>query len=263
MKTRIWYQSMTPLGRLPNYKDCLQRHAERVCQDGVEISVNGASEKWFAAHMPGQIFRYAYAKHVIQGEIIGICRGAEAQGYDAVILGSFSEPYLVEIRSVLSIPVISMAESSMLLACSMAEQFSLVALSPSQVGRLRHVVERHGLGERMREIVTLAHPVHEKELDDAFAKPKAIIDDFSAAAKRAVDAGADVVIPAEGVLNEVIFWNEVKSIDSATVLDSVGASLLFAELMVNMKRKLGLGVGRRWAYAMPPADVMKALDANS
>lgn len=122
MKTRIWYQSMSPLGRLPNYKDSLQRHAQRVCQDGVEVSVNGASEKWFGAHMPGQIYRYAYAKHLIQNEIIGVCRRAEAQGYDAVILGSFSEPFLGEIRSVLNIPVVGMAESAMLLACSMAEQ---------------------------------------------------------------------------------------------------------------------------------------------
>lgn len=60
-----------------------------------------------------------------------------------------------------------------------------------------------------------------------------------------------------------MFWNEVRSIGGATVLDGVGASLLFAELMVNMKRKMGLGVGRRWAYSAPPADVMKVLDENS
>ena len=60
-----------------------------------------------------------------------------------------------------------------------------------------------------------------------------------------------------------MFWNDVKSIDGATVLDAVGASLLYAELMVNMKRKMGMGVGRRWAYAIPPADVLKVLDAGS
>ena len=85
---------------------------------------------------------------------------------------------------------------------------------------------------------------------------------FRSTAQMAVDAGADVIIAAEGVLNEVMFWNDVKSIDGATVLDAVGASFLFAEMMVNMKRKMGLGVGRRWAYAIPPKDVLDALDSN-
>ncbi len=263
MSMRFWYQSMTNLGRLPNYKDSLQRHALRVCQEGVEVSVHGMSEAWFAEHMPTEMYRYAYAKHVIQNEVFGICRRAQAQGYDAVILGSFSEPFLGEIRSLLDIPVVGMAESSMLLACSLAEQFSLIAIGTAQLVRLRHVIERHGLGNRLRDIVPLEHPVHEKELDDAFRNPRAVIDEFTAAAKKAVDAGADVVIAAEGVLNEVMFWNDVKSIDGATVLDAVGASLLYAELMVNMKRKMGMGVGRRWAYAIPPADVLKVLDAGS
>lgn len=263
MKARFWYQSMTSLTHLPNYKDALQRHAKRVCQDGVEVSVNGISDKWFDSHMPTEMYRYVYAKHVIQGEVIGVCRRAEEQGYDAVILGSFSEPFLGEIRSLLNIPVVGMAESAMLLACSMGEQFSLVALNSAQLVRLRPVIERHGLGARMREMVTLSSPINERKLDDALKESKPVIDDFCAAARKAVDAGADVVIPAEGVLNEVMFWNDVKSIEGATVLDAVGASLLYAELMVNMKRKTGLGVGRRWAYTQPPADVLKVLDANS
>lgn len=263
MRTRIWYQSMTDLGRLPNYRDALQRHVKLACQDDTEVSINGVPEKWFTGYLPAQMYRYAYAKHRIGHEIIGIARAAEAQGCDALILGSFSEPFLAEIRSLLNIPVISMAESAMLLACSMAERFSLVALGPGQLVRLRHVIERHGLGSRMGELATLSHPVHEKELDAAFSNPGAVIEDFRTSARRAVDAGADVVIAAEGVLNEVLFWNNVKSIEGATVLDAVGACLLYAELMVSMKRKLGLGAGRRWAYALPPADVLKILDANS
>ncbi len=262
MTMRFWYQSMTNLERLPNYRDALERHAHQVCEAGVEVSVNGISDKWFKSHLPTEMYRYAYAKHLIQHEVIGICRRAEAQGFDAVILGSFSEPFLGEIRSLLDIPVVGMAESAMLLACTLGEQFSLVAMGPAQLVRLRHVIDSHGLGNRIRDIVTMDHPVHEKELDAALKSPEAVMASFRSTAQRAVDAGADVIIAAEGVLNEVMFWNDVKSIDGATVLDAVGASFLFAEMMVNMKRKMGLGVGRRWAYAIPPKDVLDALDSN-
>jgi len=70
-----------------------------------------------------------------------------------------------------------------------------------------------------------------------------------------------LVIPAEGVLNEVLFWEGVQSIGDATVMDCVGASLLYAELLVDLKRRVGIGVGRRWLYATPPPDLLKTLDA--
>jgi hypothetical protein len=33
-------------------------------------------------------------------------------------------------------------------------------------------------------------------------------------------------------------------------------------MLVNMKRRLGVGVGRRWAYAKPPADLLAELRAG-
>lgn len=257
--TRVWYQSMTPLELLPNYADSLRRHAKLVCPD-LEVTVNGASNKWFEQHMPGQVFKYPYAKHVIQSEIIGICRRAQEQGYDVLVLGSFSEPFLAEIRSILDIPVVSMAESSLLVACSLAETFSLVGLSAGQITRLGHVVHRHSLDGRVREITSLTRPVHEADLDKAFHDPASIIEDFMAAARKASAAGADVIIPAEGVLNELLFWNKVREVDGSTVLDCAGLSLLYARMMVDMKRTLGVGVGRRWAYPKLPAEMLQMLD---
>ena len=44
---------------------------------------------------------------------------AEREGYDAFVLGSFSEPFLREIRSAVDIPVASVVESSVLVGCSL------------------------------------------------------------------------------------------------------------------------------------------------
>src|SRR5689334_16261621 len=130
-KTRIWYQSMTPFGHLPNYVSALKAHAEKVCSPGVEIRFNGLPEKWFSDHMPGEIFKYAYVKHVIQNEMIDVCRRAEQDGFDAIILGSFGASFLTEIRSVCSVPVVSMAESVLLVSCSLAESITVVCLAPT------------------------------------------------------------------------------------------------------------------------------------
>lgn len=253
---------MAPLGSLPGYVDALKRHAKRACSAEVEVFFNGASDAPYGGLPPADVLKYPYAKLVIQAELIEFCRRAEREGFDAVILGSFSEPFLPEIRSLLEIPVVSMPEAAMFAACSLAEQFALVALGPEGARRVRATVRRHGLESRVSGIYSLGKPVTESDLEVAFKAPSLVIDNFKEAAEQAVKAGADAIIPAEGVLNEVLFANGVHVISKATVMDCVGAALLYAEFLTGMKKRLGMGVGRRWTYAKPPADLLEQIKSK-
>jgi len=261
MTMKIWYQSMAPLGHLPRYVQALSQHAREVCGDEAAVTFNGASDHWYDVRTPAEMLRYPYVKHVIQREAIDFCRRAEAEGHDAVVLGSFSEPFLAEIRSVLRIPVVSMPESALLTACALAERFALVPLAPAGVKRVAALVARHSLGARVSGIEALAQPVTEAQLEAAMSAPQAVCDDFRAVAQRLVEGGADVVIPAEGVLSELLFFNGVRTIDGATVMDCIGNALATAQMMVRLQRATGMGVGRRWAYTTPPADILEQVDA--
>jgi Asp/Glu/hydantoin racemase len=262
MTVRIWYQSMTAIGHLPRYLDALQRHAQAVCGNDVAITWNGASEHWYEERTPAEMLRYPYVKHVIQREAIDFCRRAEIEGHDAVILGSFSEPWLAEIRSILKIPVISMPESALLTACMYAERFALVPLAPAGVKRAAALVARHALGARVSGIESLPNPVTEAQLEAALAAPQAVSDDFTTVARKLVEGGADVIIPAEGVLSELLFWNNVRTIEGATVMDCIGNALATAQMMVQLQRTTGMGVGRRWAYTTPPPDILRLIDSH-
>lgn len=257
---RIWYQSMIPIHRLTAYKAALERHAARACSPGTEVVINGCSDGAYRHHTPADLLRYPYAKLMLQQEVIDIARRVEREGYDAIILGSFSEPFLVELRSLLDIPVVSMPEASLFAACSLAERFALVTLGASNVIRLRRVVRGHGVESRISGIYHFPRQTDEDELNAAFTEPAPLLAAFSEVAERAVAEGADLVIPAEGVFNEVLHENGMLRINGATVMDCVGAALLQAEMMVAMRQRLGLGVGRRWSYLTPPADVMGEID---
>lgn len=262
MTTRIWYQSMAPLGHLPRYVEFLKRHARQVCEEDTQVTLRGASEHWYGTRTPAELLQYPYVKHVIQREAIDFCRQAQDDGFDAVILGSFSEPFLAEIRSMLEVPVVSMPESALLVACSLAERFALVALGPAGVKRVGAMVRRHGLGERVSEITPLMRPVTEAELEAAFTAPDQVLADFTTVARQVVANGADLVIPAEGVISELLFWNGVRTIDGATVMDCVGNALAYAEMLVRLKRRCGMGVGRRWAYCTPPHDLLALVETQ-
>lgn len=262
MSMRIWYQSAAPLASLPNYLAALQHRAAKVCSEGVDVFFNGVTEERYEGRLPAEVLKYAYAKLVLPAETIDFARSAEQEGFDAFVIGSFSEPFLPEIRSMVDIPVISLPEASLLLACSMAEQFALVTLAPSNARRLTAVVRRHGLERRVLGVYALPNPVDEGALERALREPNAVIADFKAVASAAIEAGADVVVPAEGILNLIMHENGIESIDEATIQDSVGAALLYAELLVNLKRRTGQGVGRHWAYAMPSPELKAQLDRH-
>jgi allantoin racemase len=255
---RIWYQSMAPIAHLTGYTEALARHAKLACSPDVEVIFNGANEEPYHGTTPADLLRYPYAKHVLGEEAIGHALRAEREGFDAIILGSFSEPFLPEIRSLLDIPVVSMPEASIQLACALSESFSMITLGPPNVLRVKKTVARHGMQARVSGVHALTRQWNETELNAAFAEPETLIEGFCEVARRSLAEGADLVIAAEGVLNEVLFQHGLREIDGATVMDCVGAALLHAEMLVNARKKLGLGPGRRWAKR-PARDVLERL----
>ncbi len=258
---KIFYQSMTPVGDLAGYASALQQHAALLCPQA-ELRLNGMPAALFEGSSPTEVYRYPYAKHKIASAVLDIARQVEKEGYDAFVLGSFSEPFLPELRSILDIPVTSMAESSALVACSLADKFAFVSLSAVSARRLKPIIDKHGLGARVCGFHALPRPVNEHALNAAFDDSAALVANFTEAARVAIDGGADLVVPAEGVLTEVLFFAGVRAIDGATVMDCVGATLCHTEMLVNLQRRGGLGVGRRWAWLKPPAARLERIDGD-
>src|SRR4029453_7844217 len=125
---------------------------------------------------------------------------AQAEGYDAFVIGHFQEPGLVECRSALDIPVIGLGEATMLYACMLGRAFGLVTINPVFIPWHRDQFLRLGLGQRavgVRAVATqVATYMQAFEDDAAYQQVKA---DFCRQAAPLVEAGADVVIPAGGL----------------------------------------------------------------
>jgi len=263
MTMRIWHQSAAPFGAMGAYQDALMKHVNAIVSPGTAVTFHGLDPALYAGRPPAEVLKYAYARHVILGQIIENCRQAEREGYDAVAIAAYNDPFVREARSVVDIPVVSMAECSMLVACSTAKRFALVTLTPENVWRLREIVERHGLEKRVSGIYAIEPRTTERELSLGFANPQPVIDVFSPAVERAAAAGAELVIASEGVLNEVLYAHSFNRVGATPVLDCVGATFLYAELMVKLRRATGLTVGRAWDHAKPDgamlADLTRAL----
>lgn len=258
---RIWHQSMASLESFPVYHAALQAHVAAVLPPGetpTEVVLHGMPLGTYAPGVaPVDVLIHPYAYHLTVSRVLECVLQAEREGFDAVALGSYSEPLLREARSIVSIPVVSMAESTLLVGCSVARYSAIVTVTPEVARMTERLIEKHGLEGRVSGVYVLDPPVNEHALVRAFDDPSAFIAGFTATAQKAIAAGADLIIPAEGVFNELLFANGVQRIDGLVpVMDCTGVTFLYAELLANLHRRTGLEVGRRWEYSRPKPEVI-------
>jgi allantoin racemase len=229
---RFWHQSMTELEGLGVYSRFLLSHFG---------SYHGRA--------PTAALENAFVYHRVLDQVIDNAIAAQRQGYDAFVIGSFSEPYLREIRSAIQIPVVSILEASMLVGCSLGKKIIPVANAPQIAAMVQAAVDKHGLRERVMTAVALDPPLHEPALADAFEQPAPVLQAFAESAARWVEAGAEVIVPAEGVLATLVSANRLSSVAGAPVMDVFAVTWRYAAMLVRLRRSCGLEVSGVGHYA--------------
>ena len=116
----------------------------------------------------------------------------------------------------------------------------------------------HGLESRLAGAYGRGEDLTERDALAAFDKPDEMLERFTAAASLAIRDGADLLIPAEGMLNQIVAEAGVTALDGASVMDSVGTCLIHARMLTAMKRAIGLGHCRRFSYPVPPPELRDA-----
>jgi allantoin racemase len=246
-RVRIWHQSVNPLDHLDVYRQALTAHAAEVVGDDAEVDVQGLPSGVYGDLSATAALSNAFAYHRILDQVLTNAIEAERLGYDAFVIGSFSEPLLREIRSAIDIPVASLTESSLLVGCSLGKLIAPISNAAPVVWMVRNAVEKHGLGARVLEVQAIDPPLEEPALAAAYERPEPVVEAFTAAAERAVAKGADVIIPAEGVLAELLYVSGVRSIAGATVVDVFGTTWAYAVMLCRLWQN-GARVGRAWHF---------------
>jgi allantoin racemase len=260
MTIRIWHQSITDLTRLPGYAKVLAQHARRICGPDTVVDLHGLRPGTYPSGMaPIDMSRYRWAHHLGSVQIVENVMRAEREGYDAVAVSCFLDPGLEEARGVVEIPVVSSCETALIVSSAVGRAFGLLTIDEAMAVVLRELVRKYGFADRVTAVEALKPAVTEYDLDAAFAGSPEFIRRFSNHTERLIAEGSDVIIPAEGVVNTVLVCNGVQDVGGVPVLDSYGALLAFAEMLVQLRRQSGLRIGRRGSYARPPDHVVQHL----
>ncbi len=255
---RIWHQSFTDLTVMPVYRKTLTEHAAAVMGTDASVSVHGLRPGTYTAGCaPIDAIRHRYVAAVQGLQVCDAAMVAEREGFDAVAIGCFFDPALREARSVVGIPVVGLGESCALAACSMGRKFGLVTLCADQSADYSDIMHAYGLERRFAGAVALDPPIDEFALEADEDTARAIEARFDQAAAKVIAQGADIVIPADGVLNEfLVRRGRLQALGDVPVMDSLGVLFQHAAFLVRLARTTGAGVSRRQLYTRPPQSMI-------
>jgi allantoin racemase len=102
----------------------------------------------------------AYEEYLSVAPTAALLRDAEAEAFDAAILGCFGDPGLDALREITTaMPVVGPGEAAFHLASMLGERFGIVTVTDGVVTPMRHLVARTGLAERLAGIAVTGMPV--------------------------------------------------------------------------------------------------------
>jgi Asp/Glu/hydantoin racemase len=250
---RIWVQVFSSRNRNPNFHMALEEHLRSVVEPGTEVTVRGTKKGGL-----GEQFRFFQAIDTpdIMENIIECRSAAGEQRYDAFVTLNSTDPALYEAREVLDIPVLGFLETTALAACAMGRKFSLITPNPKFSISYTQKIELYGLEKRLASIEAMDVP-HLPDYRNAFLDPAAhdrVMNEFDNAARRAVAAGAEVIIPcgSHAVLQS---RRALREIDGALVMDGLTVLIKQAETAVRLQKIMGTVVSRKLLYQAPSVEV--------
>lgn len=253
---RIWVQVFSSRERNPDFHAALEEHLRSVIDPGVQVEVHGTRKGGL-----GEQFRFFQAIDTPDIlENILKCRSVKGeQRYDAFVSLNSTDPALYEAREILDIPVLGFLETTALAACMMGRTFSLITPNPKFSISYSQKLQLYGLQERLASIEAMNVP-HLPDYRNAFldsAAHERVMQEFDSAARRAVAAGAEVIIPcgSHAVLQA---RRRLREIEGALIMDGLAVLIKMAETAVKLQQIMGTVVSRKLLYQAPSAMVRES-----
>lgn len=178
------------------------------------------------------------------------------RGCDAAIIAAFGDPGLFGARELFDIPVIGMAEASMLTACMLGRRFVIVTFARALGPWYQECVDMHGLAGRCAGIRMLDDPF--ETIGDVQDEKEGLL--AKLAHQATLELEADVVILAGAPLAGLAA--RIRDRIPVPVVDQMAAAVKQAEALVALgARKATAGTFRR-PDAKPTIGLAEALAAR-
>jgi allantoin racemase len=190
---------------------------------------------------------YHLYEHEAFAPMLELMQEAEADGCGAGVIGCFYDGGLRELREALRMPVVGMAEASLLLAASLGHRFSIIVGRRKWIPKMSDNVLLYALERKLASFRSV-----EMGIPDVLADPELFFDRVLEEGRRAVEEdGAEVVVLSE--IATPPFWERARAKLPVPLVDPGVACWKWAELAADLYLRLGLSHSKAYGYEAPPA----------
>jgi allantoin racemase len=246
-KFKIWFQGATDRVHMAPYISKVEAHLRTILDPEFTASFHTTTPPATTTHA---ITEFRIARNLIRNAV-----EAERQGYAAMAITHFQDAGLMEVKSVVDIPVLGLGETTLFHACTLGRKLGLVTINPVFIPWHEEQVIRYGLQQRVIGVRAVNATV--KDFIDSFASEEALRKLrplWERECRILLDAGADVIVPAGGLPMMLFGGSEM---DGAPVVNGITLIAKSAEMAVKL-RTLGSGrVSRRSNFVKPPEKALK------
>lgn len=236
---RVRFHKHTVEGRTPALDAMYRSHFAAIAPE-VEVEISTLPPAAYDGSLPEGSVRAAAAEAFFATDFVRHAIAAERAGCDAFVIGTSQDPGLREARSVVGIPVVGYGEAAMHISAMTGRSFGFVGFIPELATPIGDNVRAAGLSHRLAGFAYL--PGGADAIRQAFAgDPAQVIEQFRAAARSLIAKGAEVIIPGEGLPNEILYHHGIYAVDGVPIADAGGLALQFAIFLVQMRRLNVLG----------------------
>ena len=214
--------------------------------EGTEITVRSLKEG--PLHL-----EYQYYQALAGAGMLKEVLRAQKEGFDAVVMSCFDDPFLYPAREISKNMVITApGESSMSLAALLGGSFSIIVGRDKWIPQMRENVCRYGFEKRLASFRSLGMGVLDFHKDEQFTMKK-MKEEIALAIEK--DRAEAIIL---GCSMQFGFYRELQDEFKVPVIDSMIAGLKHAEYLLELKEKAGWTFSRRGLYEAPRQEEMRA-----
>ncbi len=230
---------------------------EKVKRPETEISFQAVPPGPGLSSMAG--FGYHGLRFMNDREVLRNASCAGAKGYDGVVIACYFDPAVRAARQLLPLPVVGIAEASMLLASLMGLRFAVVTSDQRYVEEMAETIHLCGMGARaIAQRPVRAINLDEKEflgcLGGDFGP---LVEDFTGVAQNCIQDGAQVIIAGCGLMSPALTQASLVQLQGVPIIDPIVAGIKVAEMMVELKRAGFSIVSRRGIFEEVPSQLQE------
>jgi allantoin racemase len=189
---------------------------------------------------------------LISSDLIKATKQAANEGFDALIIGCFYDPNLLDAREISGdMVVVGPCQSSIEIALKLSNKFSVIIGQKKWEHEMHTTIKEYGYSEHLASFRSADMSVCEFQKDHDITANRL----FQSAEKAVKEDYAESIIL--GCTCELGFYEKIQEKLGVPVIDPSLAALKQAEQAAMLSKNYGWKPSRKWSCAAPPAEDLK------